>query len=138
MNNFEIKDNTIIKVNDLVESNIIISKGIKKTKDKAFMNQKIKSIVFNEGFEVIAPFTFYGCSELEKVILPETITHIGMHSFDGCSKLKEIIIPKNCGFVGWYAFNNCDNLTIHYLGENIPKNWSSKWNNQNKKVILNK
>ena len=50
MNNFEIKDNTIIKVNDLVESNIIISKGIKKTKDKNPINLwRIKYI--REEFE---------------------------------------------------------------------------------------
>lgn len=133
-----IKNNIVTEVSKDINLDVIIPQDIKEIGDHAFAKTKIKSIIINEGLVTIHPFAFYECTELEKVILPSTIKHISMHAFDGCTNIKEIIIPKDCFYVGWYAFNKCISLTIHYLGESIPKNWSNKWNNQNCEVILGK
>lgn len=34
--------------------------------------------------------TFFGCTELLDVTLPETVTHIDYNGFGGCTKLKYI------------------------------------------------
>jgi hypothetical protein len=48
----------------------------------------------------IAPWTFYGCSSLLSVIIPESVKSIGDCAFYGCSGLRRIItgceIPSAC------------------------------------------
>lgn len=70
--------------------------------------------------------TFWECSSLEKVTLPNTICEIGSYSFAGCKNLKEITIPEGTEIIGEGAFAACEGLTeiilpdsITYIGENV-------------------
>jgi hypothetical protein len=49
------------------------------------------SVVVAEGSSVVQS-CFQGCSKLESVILPSTITSIGNSAFKLCTKLKEIVV----------------------------------------------
>ncbi len=51
---------------------------------------------------------FEGHTEIEKVILPETVSTIGYRAFHGCSKLAEINFPAGLRKIDGWAFAYCD------------------------------
>ncbi len=53
-----------------------------------------KKLILKEGVTKLDSQIKY-CSEVEEVILPETLTEIGNRVFEGCDSLKSITIPKS-------------------------------------------
>lgn len=53
---------------------------------------------------------FFGCSRVDKIVLPEGITSVGSEAFAGCSDLIEVNIPNSVQEIGWNAFSNCFKL----------------------------
>ncbi len=54
--------------------------------------------------------SFYGCTSLEEIRLPETLTEIGGGAFHSCVFLQTIDIPKNVRSIMNYAFAYCSSL----------------------------
>ena len=54
----------------------------------------IKNLVIEEGIEKIELLAFVGCTNLETVKLPESLTYLDAQTFLQCSKLKSINIPS--------------------------------------------
>lgn len=91
----------------------------------AFRNTKITSIsslgkitaINGGGSNVQGPF--YGCTELTRVVLPETLTSIGgRDAFEGCTKLNEINFPEGLKNIGVETFYGCTSLSFEEL--NLP------------------
>ena len=53
-----------------------------------------KKLILKEGVTKLDSQIKY-CSEVEEVILPETLTEIGNRVFEGCDLLKSVTIPKS-------------------------------------------
>ena len=66
--------------------------------------------------------TFSGCTALEKVVLPVTLTEIGALAFSGCSSLESVEGTVNVTYVGSFAFNNCSNLNAVYMAVGVNFN----------------
>lgn len=62
------------------------------------------------GIKHIGNCAFYGCVELVKVNLPDTLETIGNRAFKSCPCIGEITIPENVTRVGNEAFNRCMSL----------------------------
>lgn len=77
----------------------------------------ITTVKFAAGSKLnaIGANTFNGCSLLQSIDLPSTVTMIGSYAFNGCSLLSTINL-ENVEFVGQYAFysvgSNLANPTI--------------------------
>lgn len=56
--------------------------------------------------------TFYKCTSLEYMELPDSVTEIYPHAFAGCISLKEITIGRNVTEISDTAFKDDDQLTI--------------------------
>lgn len=82
--------------------------------DVSFSYSKtLKTIILPEGIITINTnfHVFQGCSNLEEVTLPDSLTTLGNYTFDSCTSLKNIVIPKNVRSLGGEnTFNNCSNL----------------------------
>lgn len=67
-----------------------------------------------DGYKVVAigVGAFNGCTTIEKIIVPITVTAIysgstaSDYTFGGCSSLKEVVIPTSVKTIDAYAFNN--------------------------------
>ena len=59
------------------------------------------------GVEVISDEVFSGCTNLQCVILPDTVVHIGKHAFRKCRRLEAITLPSKLKSIGEEAFINC-------------------------------
>ena len=93
---------------------------------------KLKSITFAEGITNIPSGLFAGCTGIESIEIPDTVTRIfskafadssiqsvkigsGLtgingHAFYGCDNLTEINLPESLTSIGEYAFGDCINL----------------------------
>ena len=92
--------------------------------DKAFQgNATITSVTIQSGITRIGHQAFQGCQNLQKVILPATITDwrdsagndYKSSAFQGCTALSQLTLPEGLASIGQNAFQGCtalDNLTI--------------------------
>ncbi len=46
----------------------------------------------NSQCEKIGAYAFYGCSDLESITIPDSLTYIGDDAFEGCEQLKSVYI----------------------------------------------
>ncbi|MDR2967568.1 MAG: leucine-rich repeat protein [Methanobacteriaceae archaeon] len=77
----------------------------------AFSQQStLTKIILPEGVTELQGL-FFNCTNLEKIILPESLENIPNNTFSGCVSLKSIDLPKNLKFLGEMAFHNCKSLT---------------------------
>ena len=54
--------------------------------------------------------TFYNCSKVTGINIPESITYIGEEAFRGASSLKSLSIPNSVITIGDYCFYDCSGL----------------------------
>ena len=59
----------------------------------------------------MASRTFYGCTSLTEVTLPDGLTNIEFYTFYGCSALEKVTLPEGITYIGSGAFKNCSALT---------------------------
>ena len=57
---------------------------------------------------------FHGCSGLTSVTIPNSVTSIGSSAFSNCSGLTSVTIPNSVTSIGQYAFSGCSGLTSIY------------------------
>ena len=74
----------------------------------------IVEVIIEEGVTSIGDSewidAFYGCSRIESVALPSSLTSIGARSFVNCTNLTSIVIPSNVVSIAHAAFVGCDRL----------------------------
>lgn len=73
--------------------------------------------------------TFYGCSSLEEIVLPEGITKLGNGMFGGCEKLTEVSLPSTLTVIPKYLFTNSKNIKSVTLHNTLTKIEISAFNN---------
>lgn len=76
-----------------------------------YANEKIKSIVIENGITKIGAFAFNKCTSLTGVTLPDSLKCISDKAFDNCTSLKSVSLGSNDVFIGKKAFRGCDKLT---------------------------
>ncbi len=76
---------------------------------KYIENATIPSYI--NGKKVTRVTGFNGCTDLERVTLPNTIELIDWNAFSGCISLSSINIPSSVKTIEPYAFENCESLT---------------------------
>ena len=79
----------------------------------------IKRVILGIGVVRIGGYTFYRCSSLTSINIPEGVTKIDFDAFEDCSSLTSINIPEGVTEIGGYVFRNCTSLKSIYLPEGI-------------------
>lgn len=70
----------------------------------------LNNLILPDSLTTIGDSAFAGCSALKSIVLPESLTTIGSKAFQYCSALKSIVIPKKVSSIYQYAFSNCTGL----------------------------
>ena len=90
---------------------VVIEKDIKTISSSAFRNCKIKSVNNPSTLTAFGEYSFYGCTSLTTVNIPEGITTIPNRCFQNCSLLSPISLPSKLTTLGEYAFSGCTSIT---------------------------
>ena len=70
----------------------------------------LKKVVFEEGITKVTRMLFGGCTGLESIKIPDTVTTIEEAAFFGCSNLFQVVLSSNLQNLYGMAFWNCDSL----------------------------
>ncbi len=57
--------------------------------------ENLKSVKLHQGLKEILSSTFWHCSALTDIEIPNTVTYIGESAFASCFSLKEIVLPTS-------------------------------------------
>lgn len=60
--------------------------------------------------------SFWGCNNLEEIVIPYGVTKIDEYAFDNCSQLQSVTIPSSVTSIGTGAFDDCENLNTVTVG----------------------
>jgi len=89
--------------------------NLKEIPESAFEETSLKTVVLPSKLEKIGLHAFYGCDELEDLIIPDTVTVIDNAAFYFCSSLTgELIISENIKKIGRRAFSETGYTTLSY------------------------
>lgn len=78
---------------------------------EAFRNTNIKTISNLGSITSVPDVLFFGCTKLESVTLPNTLTgEIKESAFNGCTSLTSIDIPEGVTKIKQYVFRECTSL----------------------------
>lgn len=94
------------------QENIVVPANFSTASSLTFNNnEKLKSIKFeNPDFE-LPENAFYGCSNLQKVSLPNNLKVIPKLCFCECINLSQIELPNSVTEIGERAFSRCEKLS---------------------------
>ena len=67
----------------------------------------------------IGDSTFYRCTSLTSLTIPDSITSIGDYAFYGCSGLTTVTIPDSVTKLGGGAFCGCASLSSVTIGNGV-------------------
>ena len=76
--------------------------------DRAFLNcSDLNAVILPQSVTQIGARSFQGCFELSAIELNDGLVKIGDNAFRGCTKLHSIHLPKSLELIGNNAFHNC-------------------------------
>lgn len=98
--------------NGKILKNVIISEGITKIGDYAFVDcDNLESVTLPESLINLGNMTFLHCSNLKKINIPSQITNFGyLGSMFQETGFSEFIIPENVKKVAGSTFRSCKKL----------------------------
>lgn len=107
---------------------------VKRIAAHAFENNtKIKTVTVGAHATYIGSYAFAGCTNLEKLTIPNSVsssaqgayglesslTDINDHAFSGCVKLSEVNLSDSVAVLKEYVFEKCTSLKQIELSDNI-------------------
>ena len=95
-----------------------------ETKEKMLVIGCKGSVMPNDGsINSIGYGAFAGHTQIEEIVLPDSIVCIGESAFDGCLALRSVFIPESVEVIGLDAFYDCPNLERVVF--DAPEGWRS-------------
>ena len=83
-------------------------------------NSDLEEIILPNSVTWIDEGAFYHCSSLENITMSNSMQIIGWSAFGGCSSLKSITIPNSVERIERAAFSNCGSLEKIEVAEGNP------------------
>ena len=90
--------------------------------DAAKRNQfSVIRATIHDDCKIINHDAFYGCWNLQNIVIPNKVTQIGNYAFYWCKKITSLVIPDTVMQIGNYAFANCTSLTELVIGNSVKQ-----------------
>ncbi len=117
----------------LVSLDLSHTTGLTELEDTSYQNSthsfynctNLSEIILPDSVEYIGDNAFRGCAGLTEIVIPDSVSQIGSYTFFGCTGLTEISIPDSVTQIGNYAFRSCTSLTEIIIPDNVTQIGSS-------------
>ena len=76
-------------------------------------NDKIKTVVIENGVTQIGNYPFSSCPGISSVELPGSLNGIGEFAFENCTSLTSLTIPDSVTSIGQYAFSGTARISSY-------------------------
>ncbi|MDO4847740.1 MAG: leucine-rich repeat protein [Clostridiaceae bacterium] len=97
-------------------------------------NTNLQSIVLPNTLTTISNHVFRNCTNLTSVTFGNSVGMLGPNAFEGCTALTEMNLPDSVQTIGSYAFSGCTNLEKIYIPTGLTSIGGYAFNNCNKVV----
>ncbi|MBO4416481.1 MAG: leucine-rich repeat domain-containing protein, partial [Lachnospiraceae bacterium] len=135
----EFEDNVLKSFCDVREGvKLRIDDTVIRIASGAFSESELENIIIPESVSSIGSSAFEWCEYLTNITLPASVSSIEQYTFSNCSALKSISIPSSVKSLGQAAFSNCKSLTSISLpkGVKVISDWTFMNCPKLKKVTL--
>lgn len=86
----------------------------------AFENcSSLSSVTFNDELKYLGANSFYGCSSLTDVEMPNSVVEVGIAAFNGCTSLSSVTLSSGLTEIEEHTFEGCSSLTDIVIPNNI-------------------
>lgn len=75
-----------------------------------FWNSNLETVILPNSVEYIYLYAFRDCKQLKNVNIPSNVYQIHQYAFEGCTNLESIEFPTGLNLIGDNAFANCTSL----------------------------
>ena len=97
----------------------------------------LKKVTLGDSIKEIPNMAFYKCKELQTVrYLSPAWTKIGTQAFFGCSSLQNVTLPESLTEIGYQAFRDCDALRSITFPDNLAKLGEQAFLDQQKRMDI--
>lgn len=100
-------EDTVIELPDSFEGKPVVALGKDLFKNKT----DLEGVILPESLVSIGENAFYNCSNLGKIRFPAGVREFGRNAFHNCSSLQSLDLPEGITTVGQGAFNLCTGVT---------------------------
>ena len=83
----------------------------------------------------IGSWAFEDCTSLEMVYLNNILEGIAEGAFEGCTALDYIVIPESVTYLGPRVFTQCEGITIYCERTEPLSGWDYNWNDEGNPVV---
>ena len=125
---YTIKEGTVTLADNLFENwlgnatTFHIPASVEQIGNRAFAGTPIKTLPEMPGLKRIGDEAFYGCKNLKKVTIPETVEYIGAGIFSGCSNIWSLTYNAiNAECASYMFFNNDNHLEKIVIGDKVRR-----------------
>lgn len=87
-----------------------VPEGTEELGAGAFMESDIDEIILPESLKVIGESCFFGCQKLRKLIMPDSVTTLGDRSLAYCGSLEQLHLSTSLKAIVECTFNSCVSL----------------------------
>ena len=106
---------------------LVIPNSVNRIDAGAFSGcSSLESITLPPSISEIKEETFFFCTKLSFIELPKSIKKIGRSAFDGAKSLKSVVVPEGVTRIEYAAFATCYSLeeitfpsSISYVGDKV-------------------
>ena len=97
-------------------------KKLTKIDNSSFFDSNIESIIIPDSVESIKYWVFAYCKNLKSVVIPNSVKSIGDAAFTYCKNLKSVVIPNSVESIGDQTFYGCESLkSLTFKGKTIDQ-----------------
>ena len=107
---------------NIIVPNKIDDKPVSRIAERAFYgNKTVRSIIIQNGVEIIEFEAFARCTNLEHIQIPDSVTYLGNGAFIYCFSLKRVELGNGISTLGQCLFSFCYNLCKVKMGKFVSR-----------------
>ena len=108
-------------------STFTVPEGVQEMGSFIFLRSELETIILPNSLRKIDEYAFSQCSKLKRVVIPDGVLEIGKSAFSFCSSLEEIVIPESVKQLAEDAFYRCSSLESVWIPGGTALVENPKW-----------